>query len=163
MRIAIVGNSGSGKSTLARFLSEKYGIAHLDLDSVVWEPGQIAVMRGREAMDAALSTFVEMNKSWVVEGCYGELIESLLKNEPKLFFLNPGIDVCVGNNRQRPWEPSKYESKAAQDSMLANLLEWVRGYYEREDDWSMQAHERLFKNYGGPKVEFKNSVDLSAF
>lgn len=163
MRIAIIGNSGSGKSTLASFLSEKYGIAHLDLDSVVWEPEQIAVMRSPEAIEADLSEFVKENESWVVEGCYGELIESVLKCRPKLLFLNPGVSVCLENNRQRPWEPHKYESKEAQDSMLANLLEWVRGYYVREDGWSMLAHERLFKNYGGPKVEFKNSVDLSSF
>ncbi len=114
-------------------------------------------------MEAELSKFLKENESWIVEGCYGELIESVLKYEPKLFFLSPGIDVCVENNRQRPWESHKYESKEAQDSMLENLLKWVRGYYDREDNWSMQAHERLFKNYDGPKLELKNGIDLSAF
>ncbi|BET26676.1 adenylate kinase family enzyme [Limnobacter thiooxidans] len=163
MRIAIMGNSGSGKSTLARVLSEKYGIAHLDLDSVVWEADKIAVMRPSEAIEADLAKFVIENESWVVEGCYGELIESMLRHQPKLLFLNQSLNVCVENNRQRPWEPHKYESKEAQDRMLANLLEWVRGYYQRKDDWSLRAHERLFENYDGPKLEFKNSVDLSAF
>jgi adenylate kinase family enzyme len=45
MRIAIVGNSGSGKSTLARELAEVHSLASLDLDSIVWEQGKIAVLR----------------------------------------------------------------------------------------------------------------------
>jgi len=45
MRVAIVGNSGSGKSTLARRLAADSGTPTLDLDTVAWEPGQIAVSR----------------------------------------------------------------------------------------------------------------------
>ena len=44
-RIAVVGNSGSGKSTLASMLARAGGYATLDLDSIVWEPNQIAVAR----------------------------------------------------------------------------------------------------------------------
>ena len=45
MRIAILGNSGSGKSTVARSLAARSGAVLLDLDTVAWEPGQIAVAR----------------------------------------------------------------------------------------------------------------------
>jgi|ERR1051325_6259003 adenylate kinase family enzyme len=37
-RVAIVGNSGSGKSTLALRLARSRGLAHLDLDTLAWEP-----------------------------------------------------------------------------------------------------------------------------
>lgn len=47
MRIAIVGNSGSGKSTLARALRDAHGLPLLELDSIVWEPDLIAVLRDR--------------------------------------------------------------------------------------------------------------------
>src|SRR6185503_14519636 len=50
MRILVFGNSGSGKTTLARALAAAHGLAHLDLDSVVWEPGQIAVQRPADAI-----------------------------------------------------------------------------------------------------------------
>ena len=37
MRVLVFGNSGSGKSTFARALADLgSGLAHLDLDSVVW-------------------------------------------------------------------------------------------------------------------------------
>src|SRR5262249_49343741 len=48
MRIAIIGNSGSGKSTLAQWLAERTGASLLDLDTVAWVPGQIAVPRAPE-------------------------------------------------------------------------------------------------------------------
>ena len=48
MRALVFGNSGSGKSTYARALAARHGLPHLDLDSVVWEPNQIAVQRPPE-------------------------------------------------------------------------------------------------------------------
>jgi adenylate kinase family enzyme len=45
MKVLVFGNSGSGKSTYARALAARKGLAHLDLDSIVWEPGKIAVQR----------------------------------------------------------------------------------------------------------------------
>ena len=78
MRLLVFGNSGSGKSTLARRLCELHGLVHLDLDSIVWEPGKIAVQRATEDVHADLDRFVAGNESWVVEGCYAELIERAL-------------------------------------------------------------------------------------
>ncbi|MEN1961331.1 AAA family ATPase, partial [Luteimonas sp. MJ246] len=37
MKVLVFGNSGSGKSTLAKRLAEEHGLAHLDLDLIVWE------------------------------------------------------------------------------------------------------------------------------
>jgi adenylate kinase family enzyme len=45
MRVLVMGNSGSGKTTLARRLVEERRLAHLDLDSIVWLPGESPVMR----------------------------------------------------------------------------------------------------------------------
>ena len=71
MRILIFGNSGSGKTTLARTLAAKHRLAHLDLDSIVWEPGQIAVQRSAEAIAASLRQFLAEHEAWIIEGCYG--------------------------------------------------------------------------------------------
>ena len=160
MRIAIIGNSGSGKSTLARRLREKHSLAFLELDSIVWEPGKIAVLRDADAIERDLNRFLRDNDSWVIEGCYGELVRQALVEKPELFFLNPDESVCVENNRRRPWEPHKYASKEAQDAMLENLLVWVRGYYTRDDQWSLAAHRAVFDAYQGPKKEVRALVDL---
>jgi adenylate kinase family enzyme len=75
MRIAILGNSGSGKSTLAAWLSSRSGAVQLDLDSVAWVPGKIAVARPAEDALADVQSFCSSNSHWIVEGCYTSLIE----------------------------------------------------------------------------------------
>ncbi|MDM8350087.1 hypothetical protein P8H27_14460 [Pseudomonas sp. sp1636] len=153
MKVLIFGNSGSGKSTLARGLVQDHGLAHLDLDSIVWEPGKIAVPRTAEAVSQSLQAFLASHEHWVIEGCYGELIEAAANHCSELIFLNPGLEACLEHNRHRPWEPHKYSSKRAQDEMLDNLQAWVAGYYERQDQWSYHAHRRVFDTFAGHKCE----------
>jgi adenylate kinase family enzyme len=154
-RVLVFGNSGSGKSTYADQLARRERIPHLDLDTIVWEPGQVAVLRPRPDIQASLETFLDANPDWVIEGCYGELVEAAASRATELVFLNPGLDACLANNTRRPWEPHKYASPEAQNSMLANLQEWVTGYYERDDQWSYAAHRRIFDLHQGRKVEYK--------
>ena len=153
MRVLVFGNSGSGKSTFARHLSQRYDVPHLDLDAIVWEPGQIAAQRQPEAITASLTAFLAENRTWVIDGCYGELVEAASSHCTELVFLNPGLETCLKHNRTRPWEPHKYASKEAQDTMLENLQAWVAGYYERQDQWSYYAHRRIFDSFTGPKRE----------
>lgn len=153
MRVLVFGNSGSGKSTLAKRLSEDHRLAHLDLDSIVWEPGQVAVQRLPESIAASLAAFLGRNESWVIEGCYGELVEAASGHCTELVFLNPGLETCLAHNRKREWEPHKYASKEVQDAMLENLQAWVAGYYQREDQWSYYAHRRIFDSFAGRKSE----------
>ncbi len=107
MKVLVFGNSGSGKSTYARALATREGLAHLDLDSIVWEPGKIAVQRPRESVAASLRSFIDSQSAWVIEGCYGELVRAVLAHCTLLVFLNPGRDACLANNLKRTWEPHK--------------------------------------------------------
>jgi len=150
MKTAIIGNSGSGKSTLARQLAASSGAAVLDLDTVYWLPGQ-AVERPSAERVALVREFCQSNPSWIVEGCYADLIEAALPFGPELIFLDPGLDVCLARCRSRPFEPHKFASKEDQDRHLAFLLEWVAGYYQRDDTMSLAAHRALFERYAGPK------------
>jgi adenylate kinase family enzyme len=153
MRVLIFGNSGSGKSTTARRMAEEHGLAHLDLDSIVWEPGKVAIKRPDDAIAGSLAAFLAGHPAWVIEGCYGELVEAASRHCTELLFLNPGLEACLAHNRGRPWEPHKYASRAAQDAMLDNLQAWVAGYYDREDQWSYQFHRRIFDSFEGVRSE----------
>jgi adenylate kinase family enzyme len=152
-RIVIVGNAGSGKSTLARALSAQHGVPHLDLDRLFWEPGQVAVKRPRYRVEADLDAYCAQHPGWVIEGCYGTLAARLLAQRPTLIFLDPGRAECLRRCRERGWEPDKYPSRAAQDTQLATLLEWVDGYYQRTDDMSLAGHRALFDAYDGSKED----------
>jgi len=159
MRIAIIGNSGSGKSTLAAEIARMRAIASLDLDTVAWEPGQVAVPRDPAIARADLAAFCAAHGAWVVEGCYAGLVRELLAYRPQLLFLDPGVDVCLTHCRSRPWEPHKYKSKVEQDEKLAFLLSWVRDYYTRDGELSLRAHQSLFDGYDGPKQKFTTPPD----
>lgn len=163
MRLLLLGNSGSGKSTLAQALAARHGLAHLDLDTIVWEPGQVAVERPRGAVHASLDAFVAAHPRWVVEGCYGELAEAIAPACTALVFLDPGLETCLAHNRRRPWEPHKYASAAEQDAMLGALQDWVAGYYTREDAWSHAAHRRLFDRFEGRKLHLTMPVEAAVF
>jgi adenylate kinase family enzyme len=152
MHIAIVGNSGSGKSTLAREIAAAHSIVSLDLDTVAWEPGKIAVARPADAAAVDVRAFCSAHESWVVEGCYAALVFQTFEHSPILLFIDPGVDACLANCRSRSWEPHKYGSKAEQDEKLEFLLSWVREYYSREGELSQSAHQSLFESYRGPKL-----------
>ena len=153
MKVLVFGNSGSGKSTYAQRLASERSLAHLDLDSIVWERGKIAVQRPHADVLASLREFLATNDGWVIEGCYGELVEEVAPISSELVFLNPGLEACLANNRRRPWEPHKYKSLEEQNAMLDALQKWVAEYYTRNDQWSYSAHRRIFDNHHGPKVE----------
>jgi len=152
MRVLVFGNSGSGKSTYARALAMREGLVHLDLDSIVWEPGEIAVQRPGEAVAASLQSFIDSQDAWVIEGCYDELVRAASAHCTLMVFLNPGIDACLANNLRRAWEPHKYASFELQNTMLDQLQEWVAGYYQRADDWSYRVHREIFATFAGPRV-----------
>jgi hypothetical protein len=145
---------------MALTLADRHGIPVLELDTVVWKPGKVAVLRPREDIDADVEKFLNSNEQWVVEGCYGELVELALPRCTELIFLNPGLEACTTNNRRRPWEPHKYESAEAQDAMLGNLIDWVAGYYTRSDQWSLAYHRQIFDSFNGTKSEVKDSLAL---
>lgn len=153
MRVAVLGNSGSGKSTIARWLSARTGAAALDLDTVAWEPGQIAVPRSPDVAVSEVRAFCAGNEHWIVEGCYAGLIGVALETSARLLFLNPGEARCKANCLARPWEAHKYSSREEQDKRLAALLTWVGEYYLRDGDMSLSAHRACFAAYKGPKQE----------
>jgi adenylate kinase family enzyme len=153
-KVLVFGNSGSGKSTYARALAARERIPHLDLDTIVWEPNQIAVLRPSSVIRASLEAFITTNPTWVIEGCYGDLVEAAASRATELVFLNPGLEACLTNNARRPWEPHKYASPEQQDAMLANLQTWVAAYYQRADQWSYEAHRRIFDAHRGRKTEY---------
>ena len=162
MKVLVFGNSGSGKSTYARALAAREGLAHLDLDSIVWEPGKIAVQRSTESVIGDLRSFIDSHPAWVIEGCYGDLVQAAWAHCTLMVFLNPGVEACLANNAARPWEPHKYASHEEQDAMLSKLQEWVAGYYQREDAWSYQAHREIFDSFTRPKVEHREAAAYAA-
>jgi adenylate kinase family enzyme len=161
MNIIVFGNSGSGKSSLAKSLAAEHGIAHLDLDSIAWLPEPPPKRRPVDDSLSLFAQFANKNTHWVIEGCYADLLTRIGESADTAYFLNLPLALCQDNARNRPWEPHKYPSKKAQDDNLPMLLEWIANYETRTDEFSLAAHQRLFANFSGKKVEYKTRPNLT--
>lgn len=161
MRIALLGNSGSGKSSLAQAIASTTGCRVLDLDTIAWEPQAELLLRPVEDAQTAVLDFCRREGDWIVEGCYTNLVAATFEFQPKLLFLNPGLQACSANCRARPWEPHKFPSEQDQAANLLPLLSWVAEYYTREGDLSLRAHLSCFAEYTGDKRELTSLPSLS--
>jgi adenylate kinase family enzyme len=160
-KIVIFGNSASGKSSLAKKFASTYQLAHLDLDTLAWLPSSApAAPPQRQSIDvsgAEINAFINQHKTWVIEGCYSDLLAHTLTQCREVVFMNLPVELCIENAKNRPWEPHKYESKEAQDSNLAMLIDWIAQYEQRTDNFSKAAHQKLFDEFTGKKVQYINN------
>ena len=154
MRTIVLGNAGAGKTTLVRKLINNEPAVRLSLDEIAFVEGAARRPLAESVADA--KAFIEANDSWIIEGCYADILEPLLPYCEKLVFLNPGVETCVSHCKARPWEPEKFESSEAQDKNLENLIEWVRSYETRDDDYSLKRHRALYEAFSGEKYEFND-------
>ncbi len=157
-KIVVFGNSGSGKSTYARKLVQEKGLAYLDLDTIAWHKKVPTSRRPIADSVLDLESFMAGNGAWVIEGCYSSLLEAAIKRCSRLVFLNPGTQQCVENCRARPWEPHKYASAEDQENNLDMLIDWVRSYDSRSDEFSLRAHRQLYAAFDGDKTEWDSNL-----
>lgn len=153
-KFVIFGNSGSGKSTLATELASNNHLAHLDLDSIAWKPVTPPERLSISESSESINNFLSIHNSWVIEGCYSDLLELVIQQADEIIFLNLPINNCIENARNRPWEPHKYKNKEAQDENLEMLINWISQYTNRTDTFSKSAHDKLFNNFNGKKTMY---------
>ena len=161
-RVVIFGNAGSGKSTLAKDFAGKFKLPHLDLDSLAWQESDPPARKSLKDSASKIDQYLKENQQWVIEGCYADLLALVMNKANEIIFLNPDVATCVNNCRNRPWEPHKYQSMEAQNSKLGMLIDWVKQYPVRTDEFSLVAHQKLFNDFAGKKIEYlSNDRDKS--
>ena len=127
-------------------------IPRLSLDEIAWNPG--AQRKPLHESRELLNDFLKANDQWVIEGCYSDLVEAALPYCTELRFLNPGIEVCVAHCHRRPWEPEKFCLPEDQAAMLTQLVQWVREYETRDDEYGLKRHRQVFERFPGRKREY---------
>jgi adenylate kinase family enzyme len=150
-KLLIFGNSASGKSTLAKQLAKSENLAHLDLDLLAWQPTNPPTRTALSESTLAIEYFMQQHNSWVIEGCYSDLLAIAEVQSSEIIFMNLPIDDCIINAKNRPWEPHKYDSKSAQDANLTMLIAWISQYELRDDTFSKSAHLEFYQHYTAAK------------
>jgi len=156
-KVLIFGNSGSGKSTLAKQLSAKVNLAHLDLDTLAWSKQKPTTRKPIIESKRDIDKFLAKNDSWIIEGCYADLLGIIINAAEKVVFLNPGENTCIDNCKKRPFEPHKYKTLEEQNKNLEMLINWIKQYSIRTDEFSLKAHRSLFDNFEGNKIEYQSN------
>jgi hypothetical protein len=147
-RVVIYGNAGSGKTTMARSL----GLPMLSLDKIAWASTLVRATHTNAL--AALDQFIAGHTEWVIEGCYGDLIEAAVAHCTELRFLNPGAELCIANARSRPWTPEYCESPEDQQRFLGPLIQFIREYETVTNEYGLPRHRAIFAAFAGPKREY---------
>ena len=160
VKVVLMGNAGAGKTTLSRALMAGAHVPGLSLDEVAFSDGAARRPLGDSIRDVL--EFMGSHENWIVEGCYADIIESVLEHCETLVFLNPGVATCIEHCRSRPWEPGKFASASEQERHLENLIAWVGEYETRSDEYGLQQHRRLFDLFSGRKFEFTSVVPDAA-
>ena len=128
----------------------------MDLDTLAWKPVTPPQRKPLDESKLGIVSFINSHPSWVIEGCYTDLLELAAPFSTEIIYLNLLIGTCIENARNRPWEPHKYESKEAQDRNLDMLVEWIAEYPRRDDTCSQAAHLSLYERYTGQKQMHTN-------
>ncbi len=134
-----------------------------DLDTLAWKPKPPPERREATESRRDIAAFTETHGGWIIEGCYAGLLTLPLSLCTKLLFLNPGVDACIENALARPWEPHKYPSRQAQDANLEMLVNWIRQYDTRSDEFSFAAHREVFFAFDGSKAELTSRNAIATF
>ena len=162
-RIVVVGVTGSGKTTLSRELAERFGVRHVELDSLHWEADWVEAPTDvfRERTAAATS-----RDGWVVDGNYGKIRDITWSRATMIVWLDYPLPLILWRlvrrilrraiTRERLWKGNR-ESLSQHLFTKESLILWAiktynrrkREYGEALREWRSDGMEVLI--FRGPR------------
>lgn len=164
MKIAIIGHSGCGKSTLAKYLSERYHIPVLYLDSVYWLPNWKS--REREAGTEIVRSFLDANEAWVIDGTYSHMeYERRLEEADQIIFMNFNRFSCLYRafHRYFTYRGQTRESmgEGCEEKIDLEFVWWILHAGRTKE--KKEKFQKMLEQYSGKCVVIKNQRQLTAF
>jgi adenylate kinase family enzyme len=165
-RIFVLGTVGSGKSTLAKKLSEILEIKSYDLDDIFWS-NKFNKKRNEKLRDKKFLQIIN-KKSWIIEGVYGDWIESGIKKSDlviilKIPFIKLGYRIT---KRTLLREKSKLKGNNVYKDNIKdyfNLLKAAKNYYKKSHKRGYFKHKELIDKHKINFIELKSTKEINKF
>ena len=148
-KIYIIGNSCSGKTTFAKKWNKKLNISFLELDTI-YQTSR-AEQRLQDLFVKSVSSFMESNKSWIIEGVYTQVSDIILAESNYLVYLDVDKNEVLENAKKLPNSESR--------------VKFVESYYQDERKhitnnniiYSKGFHDKVYDNYNKKKIKLKTT------
>ena len=162
MKIAIIGYSGSGKSTLARKLAETYNLPVLHFDRVQFRPNwEIRPQASKEIMT---KTFLDLHRSWVIDGNYSRLsFERRMEEADVIILLLFNKASCLYRVTRR-YLKHKNSSRPDMADGCKEKLDWEFVKWILKDGRTKESKARyqgVLERYGQKTILVKNQRQLN--
>jgi adenylate kinase family enzyme len=142
VRIAVVGSTGSGKTTLARELAARFGLRHIEIDALLWEPNWTAASdevlraRAKEALG---------EDGWVSDGNYSKLFDLTLARAQMLVWLDYAFPVLARQLLRRTVSRSLYR----EELWNGNRETFAKAFFTRDSIllWLLRSYRSNRRRY----------------
>jgi len=134
-RIVILGNAGGGKSTLARKMGEQRGLAHFEIDKLLWREGWIP---------APIDIYSERHRqiisgeNWIIDGLgHRDSIPVRIDRATEIILIDMPIwmHFWLAAERQIAWHSGDLQHSPGGLSAMPPTRDLFRTIWEIERDW----------------------------
>lgn len=163
MKIAILGYSGSGKSTLSKYLSEKYSIPLLYLDTVQFLPNW--ELRDREEARSLVLDFIN-KESWVIDGNYTSFFqEERLSLADRIIYMKFNRLSCLYRvfKRYLQFKNTTRDSMAegCKEKLDFEFIYWI--LHKGRDKETREHYKEILEKHRNKTIVIKNQKQLQIF
>lgn len=137
-----------------------FSVPIVHLDDLFWKPEGFDQKRSPDEIELLIQRSKEQ-KSWIVEGVFGELASHYLDSAELLLWLDIEWPICQKRLEKRGFEIKRHLGREQSEEGLRKLIKWASHYYERQDLRSYVGHRELFINFLGKKVHFKSETAVN--
>ena len=142
--ILVVGDSCSGKTTLARAFAERFGLRHIELDALNWEPNWVQAA-DEVVLDRVLAAIAE--PGWAMDGNYGRILRPYTWGAADtIVWLDFPLRVTIPRTLARSWRRWRTRELlwgTNRERLWEHFLPWDRSLIW----WTLKSHFRRRKAY----------------
>ncbi|NNC96341.1 MAG: AAA family ATPase [Chitinophagales bacterium] len=154
----VIGSSGSGKTTFAKRLAQVLSISHLELDTYHWSANWTEV--SDEEFKKKVHGFLAANDSWIIDGNYSQLRETIWPQADTIIWLNYPFILTFYRSLKRSIKRIILKEKL----FGGNVETFKRTFFSKDSIllWVIKTHGQ--RRTGYPKIllkeEFANADKL---